>query len=449
MSTSTYYNDATIKAVSIQFDNNNNLYIADSISNSILKIDTNGNKTTFCSGFTNPIQKILFDNVGFPTGFLYVMDGTSTKIYRVDNTGNRSNSNNITINAHSNASFTLDGNNNVYYGYNSIVNFTPKSLIYKGQPGSFNKIIDTNTLTGDITLPLGLATDNNNNLYVCDGNTTSVNSRNNILKYNSSGTLIKKTFISSPAASSDGWYTLIVDNNNNIYAAYGPVLTGGKKLYKYDSNGNTVGSSIYTDQTNSIIGLAFDTYNNLYFTTNNGHTIIQYNIYPPLCFKENTMILTDNGYHMIQNLQVGSMVKTLKNNYMPIAIISKRDIYHSNSNIQLYKCTKTNYPVLSEDLILTKGHSILVEKYDDINMVERVIKINGGIYTTNDMLRLPVGADNRAIPYEENGYHTIYHIALENDDDTTNYGIYANGLLVESCSLKELKDNSNMMQNIL
>jgi hypothetical protein len=448
MSISTYYNNPNIKAVSIQFDNNNNLYIADSTSNSIFKIDTNGNKTTFCSGFTNPIQKILFDNVGFPTGFLYVMDNTATKIYRVDNTGNRSNSNNITINAHNNSSFTLDGSNNVYYGYNSIVNFTPKSLIYKGQSGSFNKIIDTNTLNGNITLPLGLATDNSNNLYVCDGNLTLVNSRNNILKYNSSGTLIKKTFISSPAASSDGWYTLIVDNNNNIYAAYGPVNTGGKKLYKYDSSGNTIGI-IYTDQTNSIIGLAFDTGKNLYFTTNNGNTIIQYTINPPLCFKENTMILTDNGYRMIQNLQVGSMIKTLKHNYMPISIISKRNIYHSSNNIMLYKCTTTNYPELFEDMIITKGHSILVEKYDDINMVERVLKINGGIFITDNMLRLPVGADNKAIPYEENGYHTIYHIALENEDDNTNYGIYANGLLVESCSLKELRDNSNMMQNIL
>ena len=33
----------------------------------------------------------------------------------------------------------------------------------------------------------------------------------------------------------------------------------------------------------------------------------------------------------------------------------------------------------------------------------------------------------------------IYHIALEHKDNCMNYGIYANGLLVETCSNKNLK----------
>lgn len=43
--------------------------------------------------------------------------------------------------------------------------------------------------------------------------------------------------------------------------------------------------------------------------------------------------------------------------------------------------------------------------------------------------------DNRANIYNDHGNHNIWHIALENDDINTNYGIYANGLLVESCSI--------------
>jgi hypothetical protein len=39
---------------------------------------------------------------------------------------------------------------------------------------------------------------------------------------------------------------------------------------------------------------------------------------------------------------------------------------------------------------------------------------------------------------------TIWHIALENDDYYMNYGIYANGLLVESCSKRYLKELSKM-----
>lgn len=40
--------------------------------------------------------------------------------------------------------------------------------------------------------------------------------------------------------------------------------------------------------------------------------------------------------------------------------------------------------------------------------------------------------------------HTIWHLALENDDVRTNYGIWANGLLVETCSLHFMKNWSNM-----
>ena len=38
----------------------------------------------------------------------------------------------------------------------------------------------------------------------------------------------------------------------------------------------------------------------------------------------------------------------------------------------------------------------------------------------------------------------IYHFALENDIYTYNYGVYANGLLVESCSKRYLAEIANM-----
>jgi hypothetical protein len=58
---------------------------------------------------------------------------------------------------------------------------------------------------------------------------------------------------------------------------------------------------------------------------------------------------------------------------------------------------------------------------------------------------LPACVDERAKPYEKAGSHTIYHIALEHDDYYMNYGIYANGLLVETCSKRYLKELSNMI----
>ena len=71
-------------------------------------------------------------------------------------------------------------------------------------------------------------------------------------------------------------------------------------------------------------------------------------------------------------------------------------------------------------------------------------EILGNIYVTDNKYRLPVCVDNRSKTYEKNEDVTIYHIALENDDYYENYGIYANGLLVETCSKRYLKEFSDM-----
>ena len=63
---------------------------------------------------------------------------------------------------------------------------------------------------------------------------------------------------------------------------------------------------------------------------------------------------------------------------------------------------------------------------------------------TYDKYRLPACVDEKATVYKVPGDYTIYHIALENEHYYGNYGIYANGLLVESCSKRYLKEVSNM-----
>jgi hypothetical protein len=58
--------------------------------------------------------------------------------------------------------------------------------------------------------------------------------------------------------------------------------------------------------------------------------------------------------------------------------------------------------------------------------------------------------DERAEPWNSEGSYTIWHFALQNKDEKMNYGVYANGsdekdgLLVESCSKRYLKELSNM-----
>jgi len=167
-----------------------------------------------------------------------------------------------------------------------------------------------------------------------------------------------------------------------------------------------------------------------------------------VCFKEDSKILTDKGYIPIQDLRKGDLIKTLNHDFKPIAIIGKREIVHTISNErikdQLYKCSPSKYPEIFEPLVITGCHSILVDEFSSQEQQEKTKEVLGDIYVTDANYRLPVCIDDRATVYEKEGPCTIYHMALENDDYYTNYGIYANGLLVETCSKRYLKELSNM-----
>jgi len=172
------------------------------------------------------------------------------------------------------------------------------------------------------------------------------------------------------------------------------------------------------------------------------------------CFEENTKILCFNNetsseeYVTIKDLRKGDLVKTVSSGYKAINMIGKRDIYHPSVQEriknQLYKCSTEKYPELFEDLIITGCHSILVKEFASNEEKEKTIEINGNTYVTEKHYRLPACADERASVYEESGNYTIYHIALDNEDYYMNYGVYANGLLVETSSQRYLKELSGM-----
>ena len=169
---------------------------------------------------------------------------------------------------------------------------------------------------------------------------------------------------------------------------------------------------------------------------------------PVACFNKNTKILTNKGYITIQNLRKGDLVKTLKHEFKPINMIGERTIYNPASTErikdQLYRCPVEHYPELFEDLIITGCHSILVNGFLNDNQRNKTIEVNGDTYGTDGKCRLPACADDRAQIYEKSGEFTIYHIALDHDDQYMNYGVYANGLLVETCCKKYLKELSGM-----
>ena len=170
-----------------------------------------------------------------------------------------------------------------------------------------------------------------------------------------------------------------------------------------------------------------------------------------VCFKEDTKILCKinniEQYIPIQDLRKGVMVKTLNAGFKPIVIIGwkeiKHTIYENRIPDQLYVCSKDMFPEATEDLIITGAHSILVDLITD-NQRKEIEGFLGKIYITEKKYRMPTCIDPRTRIYQKEGEYNIYHFALEHDNYHANYGVYANGILVESSSERYLKELSTM-----
>ena len=96
-----------------------------------------------------------------------------------------------------------------------------------------------------------------------------------------------------------------------------------------------------------------------------------------------------------------------------------------------------------EELIITGCHCILIDDFVSEEQKEKCVQVNGRIYVTDGKYRVPACVDDRAEPYQEEGVHTIWHLALDHDDYYMNYGIFANGLCVETTSKFMLKEYSD------
>lgn len=173
-----------------------------------------------------------------------------------------------------------------------------------------------------------------------------------------------------------------------------------------------------------------------------------------LCFGEDAQILCldpeDEGtekYIAIKNLRNGILVKTLSSGYQPICMIGHSKIHNPANSLRgknrLYKLTSEKYPELIDDLILTGCHSILTDKLSDDERADTE-EMLGRIFVTENRYRLMACIDQRAEPYEKEGIFTIWHFALEHENNRANYGVYANGLLVETSSKRMMREYSGM-----
>jgi hypothetical protein len=166
------------------------------------------------------------------------------------------------------------------------------------------------------------------------------------------------------------------------------------------------------------------------------------------CFKEDSMILTEKGYVKVQELKKGDLVKTMNGEYHRLEMIGTRAVFHYGSEPriihQLYKYSKEDYPELLEDLVLSGYHSRLVDEYKNDAEREKTRELLHEEDKVDNKFKLPAYVDETSSVYEEKGMHNVYHIVLENEDITGKYGIYANGMLVESCSKFDMINYAKM-----
>jgi hypothetical protein len=177
---------------------------------------------------------------------------------------------------------------------------------------------------------------------------------------------------------------------------------------------------------------------------------------PPPCFKQGIKILkfdpitNTESYVPVETLRKGDLIKTFTSGYKPISHIGWKTLDNPadapDVRNRLYGLSPKEInpdSEIDEPLYLTGRHSILRNDLteSDLNILRKYM---GDVYVTENHYRVPIFLDERAKPYTDHNPVIIWHFALENPDIHNNYGVRANGILVESSSIEYMTDHSNM-----
>ena len=309
------------------------------------------------------------------------------------------------------------------------------------------------------------------NVYVIPSYSTSPVSPT-LVASNSNGSILYSAFnntdqnIYTSTNNGTSW-TLV--NTYGVVGGYAGLTTNltGDFLFASGGNGNLniiytthADKSVLTPVGGSLITAccSYNNGNNIILMQNNATQTYLVGVqYPPgpipgtLCFKEGSNILCfvdgKEVYLPVETMTPGTLVKTLLNGYKKVEFIGSSKFYNTDQSLKttkrLYVCKPENYPELTEELVITGDHAILVPTITDKQRAELQTYM-GQIFVTDNKYRLIACLDERSVPYADMGMHTIWHFALEHKDYYMNYGIYANGLLVETCSKRMLKELSGM-----
>ena len=169
------------------------------------------------------------------------------------------------------------------------------------------------------------------------------------------------------------------------------------------------------------------------------------------CFSEGTRILgltaqLKEEYRLVQDLLIGDFIKSYLHGYRKVSKILK-GFFVNNPTEQgvancMYRMSKTEDNGLIEDLTLTRNHGVLVEKLTE-DEEKKVDKNNLPII--DGLLSIITADSDKFEKVEDTNVYNYYHFSLDGDgDNDRRFGVYANGLLVETPSNNMMDDAMNI-----
>jgi hypothetical protein len=357
------------------------------------------------------------------------------------------------------SSFMFDNENNllfnfVFNNFYQIYKFKydiSKSKFVPYDADRKGLLIDYTEYITDLNIHYGtfsIVQDDNSNYYISipnylNNNGDRIHVNYTILQYNKNGKIINPNFIFIDLTQQEGEIiedpmSFNVYNNNTFFFAI-PRL-GSSRL-----------GSIY--KTEIPVVNTFEFFNSFLYGGINIFTIYNATLQEDIttfhidagaiCFKEGTKILCrlsdkEDIYVPIERITDNTYVKTWKHGYRRVKYILQSQIYNSSVRTinKLFRMSKNKYPELTEDLYITGSHAILRDSLTDweqwkMETLQEKFNIDYTL-TIDGKNKLIAYFDDRFEEYNEEGLVTIYHLVLESKTKDRNYGIYANGILVES-----------------
>ena len=158
----------------------------------------------------------------------------------------------------------------------------------------------------------------------------------------------------------------------------------------------------------------------------------------PSCFNTGTSILciSDNGEEInvkVEDLKVGMSVKSYLHGSRKILILCKGSF--KNDIFVIRNCM---FKMKETGLMITGGHAILVDELTASEEKDTMEKWD--IKHIDDKVLLMAGYSDKFDKQMDDLEYTYYHFCLENDgDELMRYGVYAEGVLVETPAEKCIK----------